>query len=93
MTVIWMSIHDLPGKKYNHQNLREKKMSLESATIEIITSLEKLKYGIFLIREHSISLLKYDPKEGPDMFLITAVGEPEEIRAIQLDPRIRKFNR
>ncbi len=91
MDLTWTTIIEKPDKKFDLQTLRTKEMSYEQGLEEILNSLEKLGYEIFLYRDCSISLLRYVPKADKDMHALTIVGTPEEILAIQLDPRFRKF--
>lgn len=93
MILLWMAMRERPDKKYDSEELRKTQMSLGKALTEILNALAKLKYELFLIRENSISLMKYNPKEDKDLFILTVIGQPEEIRAIQLDERIKGFFR
>lgn len=91
MVIIWMIMHEKPDKKYDNEKLREATMSLPKVIKEIAVAAGKLKYELFHIRENSIALMKIEPKEKKDIFLMTIVGTAEEIITIQKDERIKKF--
>gem|GEM_PF-6487437 len=85
-----MVMHERPDKKYDTEKLREDMMPYRKAVKEVVIAVAKLRYELFHFRENSIGLMKVEPKKT-DIFLMTIVGTPEEITALQSDERISKF--
>lgn len=100
MNITWVTLSEVRPKELEKKILRQTKMEFSEVLKEIYHALEKLGYGIFLIKSNidgensgSMSFLKYKSKENKDIFLIIVEGKNEEITAIQSDLRISRFFR